>query len=821
MGATSQGRVVMLPNWPGHFNVSSGTPGSTGGWGNPQIYHRRQINVPPGFEAPRGHIYHRRQNVPPGFEAPRFQEASTSYEFAQGAQYATHSQPSPSYGDNRHYDQDWPLYKRSDGNQLSYYQSRPMYERRRHDDAESAKPPTRVLEPFSNSDEIRHKLVLLKARLAESPLPKEFDRVVTQLSCTLCGVKSPVPKYMKPHWTSVLHADEVRHWLLKWYRKMRSSDALYRRRPKAYEYEEDEQFCFLCMKPFTSAEIAQTHYDSKQHEKRIINLLCDLAIGKYHDVHQFRCDICNVTCPTEEQLAKHLESPNHAKKLRAIGVAVEIPISTTLADHSNEMKYECQICNVKTYTEETLRVHMTSSKHLRKMKKMSGEGTIDAQGISGPSNIFTYECKICNVKAETHAQLDVHVSSKKHKTAVEKRLDPVKKEIIEEVEVKRKMTQYKCDICGVFANAEGQYLMHMNSQKHARAVARARHNADKTKTAADPSDEPSEPTKRQRSDDDPSVPAEKRQRPNLPKEEEKKKIPKAMELFLRRYRLQVPIRKTCETKDCEVLQDGEYEAASRVGNRGEMLVMVVPGEYIWHTLQRNTNIWRKQLACSSSVVMSDNADVWRVSAFFGDMSATAESEDMMSSRIAAGELLLHKLQKQYSSVQMPKDTYEKLDNYENIEEDEEEQGGGETEFVLNDDDDDDDEEVIDPDKLYIIRRENEAHKDFDEMLRFYLNDYQANLSDFRDLVFVNFYSYERSAIRQICAEFGIVAEYRRSKKGVVVLVSKIKTIYKNDPWLFLDVILYYKEQFKEFNLVRPGDSKLCLYDNVKLIDEEK
>ncbi|RZF47317.1 hypothetical protein LSTR_LSTR009808 [Laodelphax striatellus] len=213
---------------------------------------------------------------------------------------------------------------------------------------------------------------------------------------------------------------------------------------------------------------------------------------------------------------------------------------------------------------------------------MSGEGKIDAQVISGLSNILTYECKICNFKAETHAQLDVHVSSKNHKTAVEKRLVPVKKEIIEGVEVKRKMTQYKCDICGVFANAEGQYLMHMNSQKHARAVARARHNAGKTKTAANPSDEPSEPTKRQRSDKDPAVPAENRQRPNLPKEEEtaEKRIPKAMKLFLRCYRLQVAIRKTCETKDCEILEDGEYEAASRVGSRREMLVMVVPGEYI-------------------------------------------------------------------------------------------------------------------------------------------------------------------------------------------------------------------------------------------------
>ncbi|XP_039289254.1 uncharacterized protein LOC111059254 isoform X2 [Nilaparvata lugens] len=692
--------------------------------------------------------------------------------------------------------------------------------KRRKSEAEEAPipvlPGTKRLDALDNSDEIRNKLISLQARLAESPLPPEFDKLVTHLSCALCGlVGSKAPqeaKYMEPHWGSPMHWDNVHDWLTEWYQELRADEEKWENRPKAYEYEEDEAFCYVCMKPFSNADMAYDHYDSKPHERLMVNKLTNIAIRKYHEIVHFRCDICNVTSTTQAQLDVHLDSPKHAKKLRTLGINVIVPISVPNNDQRNHMKFECKICKIRTYTEETLQVHMSSAKHLRKLKKVSGEGLVDADGC-GPASIFTYMCEICNVKADTYELLDIHVSSKKHKSRSEKMYGEKKhgedkKEKPSEIRPKKPTKEYRCDICNVTANAPSQYQTHMDSPKHAKAL--ARHLAEKRnkeKGVATAS------TKKQNIHKKKDEEEEDEYASSLPRP-----LPAATAQFLQRQNKMFNL----------ILQGSQmphetpiYKKAYAVdGVCGRMYVFVQRGEYMWQTLVRNQNLWKIPLTCSTNVVFGGGQDVWVGGCSLGGMSAQVQGPDMCTSRSAAAELLLHKLQSRYYQLEMPKDQFKKIDFVGNDEEEEEEEKEAEEGMMYYSDDDDDDGMEGDLSRLYVVNRDNFGHKDLNESIAFYLEDYLMNPEDFRDQVFFKCNRVERSIIKEMSADRGLIAEYRKSKEGVVVMVSKIITIYTYEPWLFLKIVDHYKHHFKGWCIVKPGTEKIGLYPTVKYIDAD-
>lgn len=186
--------------------------------------------------------------------------------------------------------------------------------------------------------------------------------------------------------------------------------------------------CKICIVTCNSQEILNTHLVGKKHLSKVnkANEKCPEAAGNVAATDDstaasvlepksssFACEICNITCPSQENLSMHLDGKKHLSK-------VNKP-ETTEASLENSMK--CELCDVVVVGEIPFTAHVRGKKHMSKVK-------------SGGESLTHVLCEACDVVLPTQELMDQHLNHNSHKKKLDaKKVDTVSPEA--DVELKQ------------------------------------------------------------------------------------------------------------------------------------------------------------------------------------------------------------------------------------------------------------------------------------------------------------------------------------------------------------------------------------------------
>jgi len=196
---------------------------------------------------------------------------------------------------------------------------------------------------------------------------------------------------------------------------------------------------------------------------------------------RMKCELCRIICQNQDAYDFHISTNRHKKREQAM-----------------KMEFKCTICCVGTNTQLMLNKHLESNKHKmqkermtqekwgfqkspnfkkatdgkrktknrrkRKMKDLTGEGDIvesppekkekkDLKNYPKHNRFLNFVCQICDVRCNTQAVLDVHLSSKKHFRKLKFTKD-------------QKMKLF-CVPCKFQADSKAMFDDHLRSSQHA------------------------------------------------------------------------------------------------------------------------------------------------------------------------------------------------------------------------------------------------------------------------------------------------------------------------------------------------------------------
>ncbi|XP_066594846.1 zinc finger protein 346-like [Prorops nasuta] len=145
------------------------------------------------------------------------------------------------------------------------------------------------------------------------------------------------------------------------------------------------------------------------------------------------CDDCELLFTSQAVLDTHLQGARHAKTMRSKNIMAsleetEVPFSKD--QETNGLK--CNICNVSLNSIQQLQTHLNGSRHKRKVLKGEWKGnglnasdnsvlstTSKAQDSIAKTPVIL-SCDLCNKVFNSLMQYDMHMRSKKHMGALQK-----------------------------------------------------------------------------------------------------------------------------------------------------------------------------------------------------------------------------------------------------------------------------------------------------------------------------------------------------------------------------------------------------------------
>ncbi|KAH0533708.1 zinc finger protein 346-like [Cotesia glomerata] len=145
-----------------------------------------------------------------------------------------------------------------------------------------------------------------------------------------------------------------------------------------------------------------------------------------------RCHDCDLCFTSETVLDAHLQGARHAKQIRS-KVIMENLGGTKIAFSKDQEAsgLKCNVCNVSLNSIQQLQTHLNGNRHKKKAEKGGWTGTDTAKPVQQPTKspgtqadsttaaapkkkgeILT--CEQCNKFFNSKQQYDVHITSKKH-----------------------------------------------------------------------------------------------------------------------------------------------------------------------------------------------------------------------------------------------------------------------------------------------------------------------------------------------------------------------------------------------------------------------
>ncbi|KAL8226612.1 hypothetical protein R6Q57_016444 [Mikania cordata] len=187
----------------------------------------------------------------------------------------------------------------------------------------------------------------------------------------------------------------------------------------------------------SSDMISQTANAGKTMSETTSNVI--VTPTQREEIRPFKCEVCNITCNTEDLLEKHKKGKKHSKSLQKLGDSsanatkmVPPPVASEslvgelgnkqhgLVQHGVRAEsIHCDLCNVVCYNQEIYQKHVVGKKHSAKeiiqLACKSGFLAPTQYSSSGSQKkLNTFQCELCNITCTSNELLKMHIAGKKH-----------------------------------------------------------------------------------------------------------------------------------------------------------------------------------------------------------------------------------------------------------------------------------------------------------------------------------------------------------------------------------------------------------------------
>ncbi|RVW91028.1 hypothetical protein CK203_039982 [Vitis vinifera] len=129
------------------------------------------------------------------------------------------------------------------------------------------------------------------------------------------------------------------------------------------------------------------------------------------------CNICNVSCTSELDMASHLNGRRHFDSIKQLS------------------ELWCGNCNVKCNSEVDMASHQNGRRHLEQLKERLG-----------------LWCSICSVSCNSKVDMDSHLNGRRHLDQIEEQL------------------RFWCGACNLMCNSELKMASHLNRRSHLKTM---------------------------------------------------------------------------------------------------------------------------------------------------------------------------------------------------------------------------------------------------------------------------------------------------------------------------------------------------------------
>ncbi|XP_077987475.1 zinc finger matrin-type protein 3-like [Glandiceps talaboti] len=164
---------------------------------------------------------------------------------------------------------------------------------------------------------------------SDEPVVEIPQELMEPLNCKLCDIMLNSPPQAQAHYQGKNHQKKIRQYIAQ--RSLSAKMPTLSQPPTTTQASETTdtnaggtesnsyEYCQLCNISFTSVVHAKSHYEGKNHAKRLRNQAPVYSKNAYY------CCLCNLSLNSESQYDQHISSKKHATALKKKEFGTDIP----------------------------------------------------------------------------------------------------------------------------------------------------------------------------------------------------------------------------------------------------------------------------------------------------------------------------------------------------------------------------------------------------------------------------------------------------------------------------------------------------------------
>lgn len=246
--------------------------------------------------------------------------------------------------------------------------------------------------------------------------------------------------------------------------------------------------CKICSTNFTDAKAREQHLIGKRHAKKLHeekikaeNKIQDKendSESNNSDEDELYCDVCDKNFTSYISYKSHVKGRAHAKNLKKQKLKKELDdmpevikkeSKGNVSDEDDKPYAKCSICQKEFYGPESFKLHAKSATHLKKVKQAK---MLDALKKDETENFDDKEiyskCEVCKKQFSGVVPYQIHIKSNVHKKNLEK------KKIAEELKEFCTKTDegYVCKECKKIFTNPFALKQHLDNNSHEKQKAK-------------------------------------------------------------------------------------------------------------------------------------------------------------------------------------------------------------------------------------------------------------------------------------------------------------------------------------------------------------
>lgn len=269
-------------------------------------------------------------------------------------------------------------------------------------------------------------------------LPQQLLDMCSSAKCQLCAVEFSSESVVTSHYDGKNHDKKVQKWLNEAFADKK--DQMPQRVCAPMQVETfTEKSCSLCNVEITSGVMAKAHYAGRQHRSKVVANATSEKSGDFQNGSLY-CAVCDLQCTSVVVYQSHLVGKQHAKKM----------ISGETSNNLNN-SIRCGVCNIFVSSEDTLQSHKLGKAHRKKLQLMELDET-------------SFSCDLCGITVTDKACLEMHLQGAKHRSKMTQAAGQGNSN--QQQPTKGAPPQFSCSLCNVSSTDQFGFNLHLESKKH-------------------------------------------------------------------------------------------------------------------------------------------------------------------------------------------------------------------------------------------------------------------------------------------------------------------------------------------------------------------